>query len=233
MENTNQFFNLSSTEMLNLWKTILRLEPVRRDCTVERDDGIDIDALLQLHIRQWYAHLLNTAPVEWLPVEDVKAQVTLTLESGGKVSATVPAQCVRPVEWQLTAWQRPVTRFLAPDSHEAQVALDPYTGAGPCLPAAIDYGNRLLLLSIPADSQPALATATQPALATARCVVRPADGTFSFHPDALATATQPALATARCVVRPADGTFSFHPDALATIPHWHPDSLNHNLIFFG
>lgn len=179
MENTNQFLNLNASEMLDLWKTVMRLQPVRRDCSVERDDGIDIDTLLTLHIRQWYAHLLNTAPVEWLPVEDVKADVTLTLESGGKVSATIPEQCVRPVEWRLTAWQHPVTQFLNPDSHEAQVALDPYTGAGPCRPAAIDYGNRLLLLSVP--------TGTQPALATARCVVRPADGTFAFHSAALST----------------------------------------------
>lgn len=189
MENTNQLLHLSASEMLALWKKELRLEPVVRDCTVERDDGIDIDALLELHIRQWYAHLLNTAPVEWLPVEDVKADVALTTDAHGMVSATVPPQCVRPVEWQLTAWQRPVTQFLAPDSHEAQVALDPYTGAGPNRPAAIDYGNRLLLLAI-------------------------------------ATSTQPALATARCVVRPADGTFAFHQAALATIPQWHPDSLN-------
>ena len=149
----------------------------------------DIDDLLELHIRQWYAHLLNTAPVEWLPVEDVKADVALTTDAHGKVSATVPPQCVRPVEWQLTAWNRSVTTFLAPDSHEAQVALDPYTGAGPNRPAAIDYGNRLLLLAI-------------------------------------ATGTQPTLATARCVVRPDDGTFTFHQTALATIPQWHPDSLN-------
>lgn len=189
MENANQFLHLNASEMLALWKKELRLEPVVRDCTVERDDGIDIDALLELHIRQWYAHLLNTAPIEWLPVEDVKADVALTTDAHGKVSATVPPQCVRPVEWQLTAWQRPVTQFLAPDSHEAQVALDPYTGAGPNRPAAIDYGNRLLLLAI-------------------------------------ATGTQPALVTARCVVRPADGTFAFHQAALATIPQWHPDSLN-------
>lgn len=187
MENTNQFLNLTASEMLDLWKTILRLEPVRRDCTVERDDGIDIDALLELHIRQWYAHLLNTAPVEWLPVEDVKADVALTTDAHGKVSATVPPQCVRPVEWQLTAWQRPVTQFLAPDSHEAQMALDPYTGAGSCRPVAIDYGNRLLLLSVPVG-------------------------------------TQPALAIARCVVRPVAGTFAFHSAALSTIPHWQPTS---------
>ena len=36
-----------------------------------RDDGIDLDAWLALRLEQWYAQLLMTAPVEWLPVEDV------------------------------------------------------------------------------------------------------------------------------------------------------------------
>ena len=49
MENTNQFLHLNASEMLALWKKELRLEPVVRDCIVERDDGIDIDALLELH----------------------------------------------------------------------------------------------------------------------------------------------------------------------------------------
>ena len=185
MENTNQFMHLTPSEMLNLWKKELRLEPVVRDCALERDDGIDIDALLQLHIQQWYAQLLATAPIEWLPVEDVKTDVSLTTDDNGVVTATVPPQCVRPVEWKLTAWHRPVTQFLTPDSHEAQVALDPYTGAGPCRPAAIDHGNHLRLVSVPAG-------------------------------------TQPTLKIARCVVRPADGTFAFHHAALATIPHWQP-----------
>ena len=179
MENTNQFMHLTPSEMLALWKKELRLEPVVRDCALERSDGIDIDALLTLHIQQWYAHLLNTAPVEWLPVEDVKAHVTLTTGDNGIVSASVPPQCVRPVQWQLTVWQRPATQFLTPDSHEAQVALDPYTQAGVNRPAAIDYGNHLILISVP--------TGTQPSLKTARCVVRPTDGTFAFHPDSLST----------------------------------------------
>lgn len=185
MENTNQFMHLTPSEMLALWKKELRLEPVVRDCNIERSDGIDIDAMLTLHIQQWYAHLLTTAPVEWLPIEDVKAHVTLTADDNGVVTATVPAQYVRPIEWQLTAWLRPVTQFLTPDSHEAQVALDPFTQAGINRPAAIDHGNRLLLISVPAG-------------------------------------TLPTLATARCVVRPTDGTFTFHHAALATIPHWQP-----------
>ena len=40
MENLNQFYNLTESEMLALWKQVMRLETPRRDCTVEWDDGI-------------------------------------------------------------------------------------------------------------------------------------------------------------------------------------------------
>ena len=52
MENLNQFYNLTESEMLSLWKQVMRLETPRRDCTVEWDDGIDLDALLLTHIKQ-------------------------------------------------------------------------------------------------------------------------------------------------------------------------------------
>ena len=46
MENYDLLMSCSPSEMLDLWKTVMRLTPVRRECTIERDDGIDLDALL-------------------------------------------------------------------------------------------------------------------------------------------------------------------------------------------
>lgn len=65
--------NLSEDEMLDLWKTRIGLMQARRDCTIEREDGIDLDGELLVEIQQWYATLLATAPVEWLPTEDLAA----------------------------------------------------------------------------------------------------------------------------------------------------------------
>ena len=95
MENYDLLMSCSPSEMLDLWKTVMRLTPVRRECTIERDDGIDLDALLTLHIRQWYAHLLATAPPLWLPVDDLKDHITLTARAGGVVEAARPPQCGR------------------------------------------------------------------------------------------------------------------------------------------
>ena len=163
--------------MLDLWKQVMRLETPRRDCIVEWDDGIDLDALLTTHIKQWYAYLLSTASVHQLPIEDVAAQVQLETRDG-IVIATVPEQCVRPVEWKLDEWKRSVTTFLDPSSHEAMLQLNEWTRGGACNPAIIDYGSQMLLMST---------TSAAPQLERARCVVRPADGSYQFHSDLLAT----------------------------------------------
>ena len=179
MTNQSQMLTLSRAQMLALWKQVLRLDTPRRDCVVERDDGIDLDAWLMTIIDTWYARLLATAPVEWVPVEDVAAEVTLTLEPDGVVAAVPPVQAVRPVEWKLRGWKHSVTAFAAPDSLEAAVQRNPFTRGAVCNPAAVDHGNRLLLFSAP--------DANTPRLDVARCVVRPADGSFTLHQAALET----------------------------------------------
>lgn len=187
MENTNQFYNLTESDMLNLWKQVMHLEIPRRDCTVEWDDGIDLDALLLTNIKQWYAHLLNTAPAHLLPIENLASQVPIDTRDG-MVFATVPQQCVRPVEWKLAEWQRSVTTFLDPCSHEAMLQLNEWTRGGICNPACIDYGFQMLMMST--------------------------------------TSATPQLELARCVVRPADGSYQFHYDLLRTIPEWHQSLPN-------
>lgn len=177
MENQNQFYNLKQNEMLDLWKQVMHLDTPRRDCSVEWDDGIDLDALLLTHIKQWYAHQLSNAPVNMLPIENLASQVPINTRDGIAV-ATVPVQCVRPVEWKLAEWHRSVTEFLDPCSHEAMVQLNEWTRGGACNPAIIDYGFQMLLIS----------TATaNPQLELARCVVRPADGSYRFHAQLLST----------------------------------------------
>lgn len=110
---------LSESEMLDLWKTMMQLQPAHYGCTIERTDGIDIDELLLIHIRKWYASLLLSAPDGIVPVEDVKDRLSVMVADNGVVTAMVPPECVRPVEWKLKAWQKSVTLFLQPNVPEA------------------------------------------------------------------------------------------------------------------
>lgn len=179
MENTNQMMNLTEYELLELYKTMTHLTSVRRDCEVERDDGIDLDAWLTLRLRQWYARLLQDAPVEWLPVQDVKDDVVLTADTCGVVRAVVPPQCVRPVEWRLQGWSHSVTSFLSPQDAMVRLQLNPWTRGRAERPAAIDHGDHLTLYSVKPGASLALTVA--------RCVVRPVDGIYSFHTAALSS----------------------------------------------
>ena len=177
MENRNQFLNLNESEMLDLWKQVMHLDTPRRDCTVEWDDGIDLDALLLTHIKQRYAQLLNTAPAQLLPIEDLASEVELSVD-GNMVVAPAPQRCVRPVEWRLAEWKRSVTEFLDPCSHEAMLQLNEWSRGGVYNPAIIDYGFQLLMMS---------SASGEPQLAMARCVARPADGSYQFHASMLST----------------------------------------------
>lgn len=175
----SMFLNLTESEMINLWKTVMHLEQVRRDCVIERDDGIDIDELLRIHLRQWYAHLLLTAPLCQVPIDDVKSEVTLSTDGQGVVTATLPERAVRPVEFKLQEWTRSVTRFLEPSSPEARLQSSPYTRGGICQPAAVAISpGRLLLMSAPSLA---------PQLELASCVARPADGSYRLSQAALST----------------------------------------------
>lgn len=182
MENTSQFMELSESEMLDLWKTMMQLQPAHYGCTIERTDGIDIDELLLIHIRKWYASLLLSAPDGIVPVEDVKDRLSVMVADNGVVTAMVPPECVRPVEWKLKAWQKSVTLFLQPNVPEAAYLHNEWTRPGICDPAAVDYGNRILLFTLP-DGE-------LPIFDMAHCVVRPTNGKYIFHASALALESQ-------------------------------------------
>ncbi|MCI6079794.1 MAG: hypothetical protein MR708_09840 [Bacteroidales bacterium] len=177
MENTSQFMELSESEMLDLWKTMMQLQPAHYGCTIERTDGIDIDELLLIHIRKWYASLLLSAPDGIVPVEDVKDLLSVMVADNGVVTAMVPPECVRPVEWKLKAWQKSVTLFLQPNVPEAAYLHNEWTRPGVCDPAAVDYGNRILLFTLP--------NGELPIFDMARCVVRPTNGKYIFHASVL------------------------------------------------
>lgn len=168
---------LSESEMLDLWKTMMQLQPAHYGCTIERTDGIDIDELLLIHIRKWYASLLLSAPDGIVPVEDVKDRLSVMVADNGVVTAMVPPECVRPVEWKLKAWQKSVTLFLQPNVPEVAYLHNEWTRPGVCDPTAVDYGNRILLFTLP-DGE-------LPIFDMARCVVRPTDGKYIFHASVL------------------------------------------------
>ena len=177
--NSNLMINLDEGEMLELWKKRLRLLPVRRDCSIERDDGIDVDEVLLLDIREWYAQLLATGKVAWLPVDDLHSEVSCDVDDEGVVTAMLPPSCVRPVEWRLKGWECSVVQFFQPGSLKAMCQRNVYLRGDVCSPVAVLHDDRLMLYSV----EPGEAAE----VVKARCVVRPADGSYRFSEAAMST----------------------------------------------
>lgn len=171
--------------MLDLCKQVMNLQPTRRDCIVEREDGIDIDAWIMERARSWYARLLMDAPVTWLPVEDIKNDVVAINCGDGVVKAVYPQQFVRPVEWKLEGWHHPVSQFALPGDEVDNLQHNPWTRGGLCQPVAVDHGGWMMLYSIGAQAVPVIEMA--------RCVVLPAGNMFVFHRAALSSLTEALL----------------------------------------
>ncbi len=175
--------SMTEEQMLALWKSVLHLEDVRRDCSVERDDGIDIDSLLLTRIRQWYHHLLATAPLAWVPIDDVKDETAVVADATGVVTMQLPQRAVRPVEVRLGGWECAVADFHEPDGRVSKLQQSSWTRGGCASPVAVDYGGGELRLY-------SLQPGSDPVVEAARCVAWAADGSYRLAHAALDTIPQ-------------------------------------------
>ncbi len=120
MENTVKLLNYTRQEMLEDWKLRKGLALGRTDCTVVRDDGVDLDALLLSEIDCRYELLLAEAPPELLPVADIAEECVMTVADDLTASISLPERCVRVLEVKLIGWKVPVSAFFEPDSEMAR-----------------------------------------------------------------------------------------------------------------
>lgn len=139
-----RMLSFSVPEMLREWKLRKGFVDGRRDCSVERDDGIDLDALLKRQIDAWYERLLAEAPTEWLPVSDIAADCQTEASERG-VTVYLPEDCVRVVEVKMPDWHRSVCHIERDGSEIARRQASEWLRAGRERPVAI-AGHRCLYL---------------------------------------------------------------------------------------
>lgn len=169
----------SEAEMLQLWKTKMNLQPALRECVIERADGVDIDELLTMHIRLWYANLLETAPAEWLPQENFATILRPQADDNGRVDVVLPSRSVRPVVWKLQEWKCPITEFHSPESAVAKLQQSPYMRGNPSAPVGVLCANKLCLFSATPSCNARIDMGF--------CVVKPETGEYLIHKRALST----------------------------------------------
>ena len=111
MQRKVTLLSFSQSEMLEEWKMRKGLFSGLRDCTAERDDGVDVDGVLLREIDSWYARLLAEAPIDCLPVEDVASECTVEIGADLRVDVALPSRCVRLVSMKMKSWQEAVSQF--------------------------------------------------------------------------------------------------------------------------
>ncbi len=171
----NGFVTLTEAQMLEEWKKRRGFYAGVRSCDVERDDGVDLDGVLQREYGNWYAQLLREAPAEMLPIEDIAGECTASIDARHVATITLPDRAVRPLSLRLAGWQASVSQFSKPDSAEALAQRSEWTQAGSERPVVVAEPRWLTAYSAP-DSD-----ATIESL---KAVCVPADGTYRFRADA-------------------------------------------------
>ncbi len=137
--------DLTKNEMLALWKRRHFLEPLRADCRIGRSDGVDLDAISELQMRQWYLNLLAEAPVELVATTDLALTATLKRTSRGSGLVTLPTETVRVLSVKLSCWPTAVVP-VEETSAEAHRQSNPYSRAGIACPVAVMHSNNTLEL---------------------------------------------------------------------------------------
>lgn len=94
MEN-NGMITLTKAEMLEEWKKRKGFYSGVRSCDVEREDGVDLDGVLQREMDDWYNKMLREAPSEMLPIENIAKECPATVDARRAVTVDLPARSVR------------------------------------------------------------------------------------------------------------------------------------------
>lgn len=175
---------LTLVQMLDRWRTAHNLEPARLDCSVEVFEGWDVNERLTLEARQWYLHLLDTAPASCLCPHDISDRVRLTAPADltGVRTAPLPDDVRRVLTLTVSGAAAPVTVTDADGVDAATLrrlrgcAGNHYTAGNAATPVAAVSGRTLWLWTGTA----------MPEVTEIRAVTDPGEDVFELDESALA-----------------------------------------------
>lgn len=98
---------LDKAEAIQRKRTACGLTAMRSDCTIEYTDGIDIGRQLEQALRARYLDMLDHAPRKCLAIDEIEPD-EIEETSGNGIKITLPPDCRRVFDLQLSSWHRPV-----------------------------------------------------------------------------------------------------------------------------
>lgn len=158
---------MSHEDMLERWMIVKGLEPLRGDCTIERSDGIDLEAYAAMEMRRWYLRLLSEAPPDLVNTVEMSHKLDVKIGRNRKPVVELPPEVVRPVSVMLTGWKKRAEIVADPCSPLWKMQSNPFLCGGTENPVALLLPGRILELYSVAGA------AVMPVLAELRCVVDP------------------------------------------------------------
>lgn len=171
---------LDQTEMLALWKRRHFIEPLRADCTIERTDGIDIDARCREEMRAWYLDLLRHGPVEVLAPAEIAGECRAVVSPEGVTELILPAGVERVLSVQLSGWCRAATVITDPCHPPVRLQENPFSRGGVEAPVAIwTPGSEVVRLM-------SAAVAAETPVASVRAAVDAGPDLYTFDEQAVA-----------------------------------------------
>lgn len=135
--------------MLERWKLMRRMEPLRSDCSVTRTDGIDLDRELTMEMQAWYVRALLEESADHLPLTELSGEVSVTRAPCGAGMVSLPDNCLRVVSVTLRGWQVPARVVADPLSAVALAQLSPWARAGCASPVAVVHSTHVMLYTPP------------------------------------------------------------------------------------
>ena len=177
MEESNQnaaMLRYTQKEMLEEWKLRSGYFQTRTDCELVRDDGIDLDRLLQAEIDSRYEHLLSCGPMEMVPVMEIAGDCIASVDGNLAVTVVLPEDCVRVVELALPGWKRSVMRFLHGSDAKAVMQRNEWLCGGAENPVCVVEHRCIRAYSAVSENE------FKPVKVLAVC--RPVPGTYLFAP---------------------------------------------------
>lgn len=157
--------------MVAEWRLRKGLLPPATDGGGNREDGPEVDAIIEKEIESWYYRMLDTANPEFLPVRNMADEVSVATRADGSMEIELPEGCRRVVGVRLEGWRRCAKIVDNPDSVEARMQVSPYICGGTWQPVAVKMGRRLHLYSSMRE---------RPQIEYLMCVMEPDDGTYIF-----------------------------------------------------
>lgn len=146
--------------MLSIWRSILGLDTAYSQCSIEQFDGIDINELIALRMRQWYLDLLHNADPSLLPVANIASQCARIARPNGATFVEPPADCVRVVEVRAATW--PVALVPSPNNAPLKRLGHPYAAPSPSSPIAVSSRRGILLATCDAADALEIIAVTDP-----------------------------------------------------------------------